>query len=392
MNFVFINRLSLIMSFFLLLGVASVVHAEQTITIGLNLSLSGGRKAAGISARQGAELIKNQINRQGGLKVGGIAYKVKYVYADNESDPQKAVSTTLRLITQERVLGIIGLIDSSRAIPVGAICEAFKTPMISPLSTNIKTTLNRPYVFRACFLDNFQGEVMASIAVGELGAKKAAVLYNIADAYPRGLAEYFKSAFEAKQGPGSVVAFENFLTSEKDLTAHLDRIIASKADVLFVPQYDDQVPAIVKQARARGWTKDIMGGDAWDTTALMERCGDACKGLYFSSHFAAIGVKGKSREFVDQYKAMTKSLPSANGALGYDSALLMLTAIGALDSLSPDLLETRKAIKDKMAAIKGFKGVSGTLDMTAGGNPVKSAVVIKINKKGEFELFKTINP
>ncbi len=392
MNWIFFIRLQCVMLFIFMLSFASVAYTQQTITIGLNLPLSGPRKAAAESDRQGAEMVRTRINAAGGLKIGTTSYQIKYVYADNESSSQKAVDAALRLITKENVLAIIGPIDSSKAIPAGAICEAFKTPMISPTSTNPKTTLNRPFVFRACFLDNFQGEVMANFAIDELKAKKAAVLYNIADAYPRGLAEFFKSSFEARQGAGSVVAFENFLTSEKDLSAHMDKIVASGADVLFVPQYDDQIPAIVKLARARGWSKDIIGGDAWETSDLMKNCGDLCKGLYFSSHFAAVGAKGKSRAFVDEYKAETKVLPTGDGALGYDSADILLTAIGSLKNLSSNLIEARAAVKDKLAAIKGFEGVSGTLDMNSDGNPLKSAVVIRINDKGEFESYKIEHP
>ncbi len=135
-----------------------------------------------------------------------------------------------------------------------------------------------------------------------------------------------------------------------------------------------------------------MGGDAWETSDLMKNCGELCKGLYFSSHFAAIGAKGKSRTFVDQYQTKAKVLPTGDGALGYDSAQLLLTAIGSMDSLDPDLVQARAKVKDKLAVIKGFEGVSGNLDMNADGNPAKSAVVIRINEKGEFELFKTVNP
>ena len=391
MNPVSFIRMQCVTLLLFMLTLGSVVYAQPTITIGFNLPLSGPRKASAADDRLGAEMVRSQINAAGGLKIGDTLYKVEYVFADNESSPQKAVNVSLKLITRDNVLGIIGPLDSSKAIPAGAICESFKTPMVSPTSTNPKTTLDRPFVFRACFLDNFQGEVMANFAINELKAKKAAVLYNISDAYPRGLAEFFKKSFEAKQGAGSVI-FENFLTSEKDLTAHLDKIVASGADVLFVPQYDDQIPGIVKQARARGWTKDIMGGDAWETSDLMKNCGDLCKGLYFSSHFAAIGAKGKSRTFVDQYQKEAKVLPTGDGALGYDSAQLLLTAIGLMDSLNPNLMQARNELKNKLAVIKGFEGVSGNLDMNADGNPAKSAVVIRINEKGEFELFKTVNP
>lgn len=374
-------------------GFWSIAQAEQVVRIGLNLPLSGAREATGISSREGADLIKDQINDSGGLQVGGKKYKIEYVYADNESTPQGAVAATLKLITQDKVLAIVGPNASSNAIPAGNICESFKTPMVSPTSTNPKTTENRPFVFRACFLDNFQGEVMANFAVSEFKATKAAVLYNIASAYPKGLAEFFKSAFEAKQGAGSVVLAEGYLTNEgKDLSSYLDKIVASDADVLFLPQYAHEIPSLVRQARARGWTKPILGGDAWESSDLMANCGDLCKGLYFSSHFGAIGAKGKTQVFVEQYKAKTNQLPAGYAALGHDAAYLLLTAIGSMESLSEDLLENRATIKNKLASIKGFEGVSGTLDMNVAGDPLKSAVVILINNDGAFESYKTETP
>ncbi len=379
---------SLLLSFVFL----AIAQAEQVIKIGLNLPLSGPREATGVSTRAGAELIRDQINDSGGLQVGDSRYKVEYVYADNESNPQAAIAATLKLITQDKVLGIIGPNASSNAIPAGGICESFKTPMVSPTSTNPRTTENRPFVFRACFLDNFQGEVMAKFAASEFKATKAAVLYNIASAYPKGLAEFFKSAFEARQGAGSVVVFENFLSSEKDLTSHLDKIVASDADVLFLPQYAHEIPSFVGQARARGWNKPILGGDAWESSDLIANCGDKCKGLFYSSHFGAVGAKGKTQTFVEQYQAKTNQLPTGYGALGYDAAYLLLTAISSMDNLSPNLLQNRVMIKDKLAAIRGFEGVSGTLDMNIAGDPVKSAVVILINKDGAFESYKTESP
>jgi len=385
-------RIALLLLLLISFGLPCSVFAGQKVTIGFNLPLSGAREATGVSTREGAELLRDQINAAGGLQVGGSRYELEFVYADNESNPQKAVAATLDLITRSNVIGIVGPNASSNAIPAGGICESFKTPMISPTSTNPRTTQDRPYVFRACFLDPFQGEVMASFAIKEFKAAKAAVLYDISSAYPKGLAEFFKAAFEAKQGPGSVVAFENFLSSEKDLTLHLDRIVASDADVLFLPQYAHEIPSIVEQARARGWNKIILGGDAWESSDLMANCGDKCKGLYFSSHFGAVGAKGKTQIFVEQYQAKYNQLPIGYAALGYDATSLLLTAIGRMDGIGPNLLENRAAIKDRLAAIKGFEGVSGTLDMDAGGDPAKSAVIIKINDNGEFESYAIENP
>lgn len=371
---------------------SGAVQAENTIRIGLNLALSGGRESSGLATRAGADMVKDSINAAGGVDIGGKKYLIEYVYADNKSEVQQAVDNVLQLISVQKVLAIIGPNDSSRAIPAGAISQSFKTPMLSPMSTNPATTFNRPYVFRACFLDPFQGQAMANFATSEFGAKKAAVLFDISDAYPRGLADFFKTAFEAKHGPGSVVAYEDFHSSETNYSAHLQRILSTDAEVLFVPQYDNQISDIVKQATNAGWKKVILGGDAWETSTLMEQCGDLCKGYFFTSHFAAIGAKGKSLEFVEAFKAKTGKNPTADGALGYDAASLLLTAIASVDSLSDNLLTARTTIKDSLASVKGFEGVTGTLDMTAGGDPIKSGVVIRINEQGEFESYKIENP
>jgi len=380
------------LSLLLFLALSGVSQAADVIKIGLNMPFSGARETAGMSARTGADMVKDDINASGGLNVGGKHYTIEYIYEDNRSDPQQAVKNALKLITKDQVMAILGPNDSSKAIPAGAISHSFKTPMVSGTSTNPKTTKGRDFVFRACFLDPFQGEAMASFATSELNATKAAVLYNVADAYPRGLAKFFKAAFEAKNGEGSVVAFESFLSSEKDYSAHLSRIVASGADVLFVPQYDNEIPAIVKQAKAKGWDKVILGGDTWGTASLMENCGDDCKGFFFSSHFGAIGAKGKSLQFVERFKSKMNVLPTGDAALGYDSASLLMTAIASMESINPNLFEARAAIKDKLASIKDFEGVSGTLDMTAGGDPTKSATIIRINEKGEFETFKIQKP
>lgn len=367
---------------------AGIGQAADIIKIGLNFPYTGARESAGLASRVGAEMVKDRINAAGGLTVGGKKYTIEYVHADNQSSTQQAVAKSLELITQGRVLAIIGPKDSSRAIPAGGICQSFGTPMISPTSTNPRTTQDRPYVFRACFLDPFQGEAMASFSTTEFNAEKAAVLYNIASAYPKGLAEFFKKAFEEKHGKGSVVAFEDFHPNEKDLSRQLTKIVASGADVLFVPQYDNEVPEIVRQARKSGWKKVILGGDAWETNSLVKNCGDLCKGLFFTSHFAAIGAKGKSLDFVRQYQAKTNELPTGDAALGYDAADILMTAISSLKTLTGNLVEDRTALKNQLIEIKGFQGVSGALDMTAGGDPIKSATIIRINEKGEFESYK----
>jgi branched-chain amino acid transport system substrate-binding protein len=218
------------------------------------------------------------------------------------------------------------------------------------------------------------------------------VLYDIASDYPKGLAEYFKEAFEKIHGAGSVVAFETFTTKDKDFSAQLTKIVRSGADVLFTPQYYDEVPLIVKQAQELGWKKPIMGSDSWGSAELMNLCGDACKGYFFSTHYAAAGAKGATKEFIDQYKAKYGYVPDDVAALTWDATGLLLQAIQNTGGLSGNLEKDRDAIKTQLAKITDFDGITGKMTFKAQGDPIKCAVVVKISQNGEFEFFKSACP
>lgn len=367
-------------------------QAAEPIVIGLNLPLSGSLQDIGLNTREGTELVLEETNAAGGLLIGGTRHPVRFVYADNKSNLESAVAGALNLISRDKVLGIVGPCASSNAIPVGGIADSFKTPMVSPTSTNPKTTQNRPFVFRACFLDNFQGEAMARFAIKEFKAEKAAVIYDIDNAYPKGLAEFFKSAFEAQKGAGSVVAFESYESDASNLSASFARIVDSGADVLFVPQYAHELPGILKQAREAGWRKVVMGGDAWEASDLMANCGDLCKGLFFSSHFGAVGAKGLAADFVTRYTEKTGKTPTAFAALGYDTAKLMLEAVSRVDGFTGNLFTDRAKVKEQVEKLQGFEGVSGTITMNESGDPAKSAVIIRITEQGEFESYASESP
>jgi branched-chain amino acid transport system substrate-binding protein len=364
----------------------------DTIRIGFNIPLTGDAPKVGECSKYAAEIRVAEINAEGGLKVGEKTYKLEFLYTDNESKAESATASALKLIVQDEVLGIIGPQASKQAIPAGQVCNDNKTPMISPWSTNPQTTEGRPYVFRACFLDQFQGPVIANFAKEEFGAKKAAVLYDIGSDYPKGLAEFFKEAFEKLNGPGSVVAFETFSTKDVDFSAQLTNIVRSDADVLFTPQYYNEVPLIVKQAKELGWTKPILGSDSWGSSELMNLCGDACKGYFFSTHYAAAGAKGATREFIDRYKAKYGYVPDEVAALTWDAVNLMCTAIRNTGGLTGNIEKDRDAVKGQLAAIKDFEGITGKMTFTAGGNPVKCAVIVKISDKGDFEFYKSVCP
>jgi len=375
----------------LLLSPLSPARA-QTIKVGFNIPLTGDIPKVGESSKFAAEMYKDEVNRAGGVKVGDKTYKLEFIYEDNESKAASATPAALKLITQDQVLAMIGPQASKQAIPAGEVANANKTPMISPWSTNPKTTEGRPYVFRACFLDPFQGPVAAKFVTEEFGAKKAAVLYDIASDYPKGLAEYFKEAFEKIHGPGSVVAFETFTTKDKDFSAQLTKIVNSGADVLFTPQYYDEVPLIVKQAKELGWKKPIMGSDSWGSAELMKLCGDACNGQFFSTHYAAAGAKGETKEFIDKYNAKHGYVPDDVAALTWDAIGLLLTAVQNTGGLSGDMVKDRDAVREQLAKIKNFEGITGKMTFASHGDPVKCAVVVKISDKGEFEFYKSACP
>lgn len=367
--------------------------AAETIKIGFNIPMTGDIPKVGEGSKYAGEMLKERINKAGGLKVGNKTYRLEFIYQDNEAKAESATATALKLITQDKVLAIIGPQSSKQAIPAGEVSDANKTVMISPWSTNPKTTLNRPWVFRACFLDPFQGPVLANFATKELKAKKAAVLYDIASDYPKGLAEFFKEAFEKIHGKGAVVAFETFTTKDRDFSAQLTKIIASKADVLFVPQYYDEVPLIIKQAHELGWKKPVLGSDSWGSAELMKLCGKDCLGSFFSTHYAAAGAKGATKEFIDSYKAKYGYEPDDVAALTWDAVRMLLQAIQNTKGLSGNLEKDRKAVRDQLAQIKAFDGITGKMTFTGkSGDPIKCAVLVKISPEGSFNFYKSVCP
>ncbi len=369
------------------------IRAADVIKIGFDIELTGDIPKVGEASKYAAEMLKDQINRAGGLKVGNKSYQLSFAYEDNEAKAESAAAAALKLITQHQVLGIIGPQASKQAIPAGEVADTNQTVMISGWSTNPKTTLDRPWVFRACFLDPFQGPVLAKFATEELKAKKAAVLYDIASDYPKGLAEFFKEAFEKIHGKGSVAAFETFTTTDRDFSAQLTKIVASKADVLFTPQYYDEVPLIVKQAHEMGWKKPILGSDSWDSAELMNLCGNDCKGSFFSTHYAAPGAKGATKEFIDSYKKKYGYEPDAVAALTWDAARLLLQAIQNTKGLTGDVKKDRQAIRDQLAKVKEFDGITGKMSFDGKtGDPIKCAVVVQINKEGKFQFHKMVCP
>mgnify|MGYP001050122974 CR=1 FL=1 len=365
---------------------------KTVIKVGINAPMTGDIPKVGEGSKYAAEMWLADVEAAGGLEVGGKKYPVEIVLEDNESKAESAVKANTKMITQDDVMVIIGPQSSKQAVPAGDVANNYETPMISPWSTNPATTEDRPYVFRGCFLDPFQGPVLANFITNEFGFTKAAVLYDVASDYPKGLAEFFKQAWEEKHGEGSVVAYESFTTKDTDFSSQLTKIIRSDAEVLFVPQYYNEVALIVQQAKDLGWEGPIVGSDSWGSAETVELCGEACYGQFFSTHYAAAGAKGATKDFIDRYKEKYGYTPDDVAALTWDSLRLAQAAIENIDELSRDIKKNRKAIRDQLAKIEDFEGITGKMTFTEEGDPKKCAVIVKISDQGEYEFYKSICP
>jgi len=365
---------------------------KTVIKVGINAPITGDIPKVGEGTKYAAQMWLEDIEKAGGIEVGGKKYPVELVIEDNESKAESAVKANTKMITEDEVLVIVGPQSSKQAVPAGDVANNYETPMITPWSTNPDTTKDRPYVFRGCFLDPFQGPVLANFITEEFGFTKAAVLYDVASDYPKGLAEFFKEAWEKIHGVGSVVAFESFTTKDTDFSSQLSKINKSGAQVLFTPQYYNEVALIVQQAHELGWTGPIVGSDSWGSAETVTLCGKDCYGLFFSTHYAAAGAQGATKEFIDRYEKKYGYTPDDVAALTWDSLRLVQTAIENSGTITGKIKNDRTAVRDALAQIKNFKGITGDMTFTEEGDPIKCAVIVRISDKGEYEFYKSVCP
>lgn len=358
----------------------------DTIKVGGLLEMTGGSASFGISGKNGIDLALKKINEKGVL--GGK--KLSLVVADTKSEASEATNGMQKLISQDKVVAVIGPNQSSAVIASGAINNGAKVVDITPMGTNPDVTVDpktkqvKPYSFRTCFIDPFQGTVMASFASNELKVKRAAIYIDNTSDYAKGLAQFFKENF-VKNG-GQVVIEEAYLQKDTDFKSTLTKIKAAKPDFIYIPGYYQEVGLIVKQAREMGINVPMAGGDGWDSAKLPEIAGKAAlENTFFSSLYSPDDTSDLNKEFVAEYKKAYNTNPDVFAALAYDSALLVAKAIEDAGSADP------AKIAEAMAKIKGFKGVSGEVTFNEQHNPIKSAVIIE-HKDGK-QTFKTkVNP
>lgn len=365
--------------FALCLGLTAVRSATP-IRIGEFASLTGKEAAFGQSSHKGTMLAVQEINAAGGV----LGRPLELVFEDNQSKPGESATIVRKLITRDKVVAILGEVASGRSLEAAPICQQYKIPMISPSSTNPKVTAMGDYIFRVCFIDPFQGTVMAKFALNTLKVKKVAVLLDASAPYSVGLASFFNQKFV--QDHGTITMERKYNSGDKDFKAQLTAIKSASPEAIFVPGYYTEAGLIVKQARQLGLNVPVFGGDGWEAPELIQIGGKALDGTYYSTHYSPEDKSEAVQGFVKRFRAKNnQETPDAMAALGYDSVKVLVDAMRRAGGT-----EGAK-VRDAIAATKNLAGVTGVTTIDAERNATKPAVIIAV-KDGQFKYVETINP
>ena len=359
-----------------------------TIRIGVYGSTTGTTATFGQSTENGVKLAIDEVNAVGG--VGGK--QLEMFSEDDQSKAEEAATAVQKLINQDQVVALIGEVASSRSLAAAPIAQEAGVPMISPSSTNPEVTRKGNFIFRTCFIDPFQGTVMAIFASQNLGYKRVAILKDIKNDYSVGLAQFFTEEFSGKQG-GSITGEQAYSEGDSDFRSQLTALKANNPEAIFVPGYYTEVGSIAIQARELGITAPLLGGDGWVSDQLLKIGGEALNGSYYSNHFALDSPDSSLQGFLSRYRDKFGAQPDAIGGLAYDAARLLADALRrlhetdaaafeALDAAKSSDAEAQRAarakLRDLINGVQAFPGVTGAITFDAERNPVKPAVVIKV--------------
>jgi len=362
-----------------LVGVATAATPTE-VRIGVYEPMTGAMAAGGQMTWEGIELAQKQ-------RPNVLGLPVRLILVDNRSDKVEAATAVTRLVQKDKVHAIIGSYGSALSMSGGPVAQQAKVPVMGCSPTNPLVTIGNDYYFRACFIDPFQGRVMAQFAFEKLGAKAAAIIRDVAQDYSVGLANFFREAFiELTGDPKAIVGFTSYQTGDRDFTAQLTYIANAKPDVVFAPGYYADAAVLVTQARSLGLKMPFLGGDTFEAPEFIEIGGKDVEGVYFSTHYSADApITPASEEFVAIYKSEFNKQPNTFAALGYDCYMLVLDAIEKAGVVDP------VAIRDAMAKTKDFVGATGIITLDANGDATKSAVVLQV-QNGEFKLVDVVHP
>ncbi len=360
-------------------GCASKSSDPNEILIGEYGSLTGTTANFGMSVKNGIDMAVDEVNAGGGV----LGKKVRVIVEDDQGKPEEAQTVVTRLITRDRVVAVLGEVSSSRSLAAAPVCQQNRIPMITPSSTNPRVTQVGNYIFRVCFIDPFQGYVMARFAANTLKLTDVAVLRDIKNDYSVGLADVFIENF-TKMG-GRIVADESYSEGDNDFSAQITLLKSKSPQAIFIPGYYTEAGLIARQARNQGITVPLLGGDGWDSGSLWEIGGEALNDCYYSSHYSYKDPSPVVQSFVTKYNERFKQLPDTNAVLGYDAACLLFDAFRRAGSVEP------MRVRDALAATQAFTGVTGKIAMDQNRNALKPAVILKI-KDGDFQYVETIAP
>lgn len=362
-------------------GDAAQAPAPQgnTLRVGEVGSMTGSEATFGTSTHHGIELAFRQANAAGGVQ----GKKLELISLDDQGKPDEAATAVTKLITQNGVVAILGEVASSRSIAMAPIAQEKKIPMITPSSTNPDVTKIGDYIFRTCFIDPFQGTVMAKFALDHLKLKKVAILRDVKNDYSVGLANFFTET--VKKGGGEVVIDQSYSAGDIDFKSQLTAIRAKAPEAIFVPGYYTEVGLIARQTKELGMNIPLLGGDGWDSPKLLEIGGQAFANGYFSNHYSSEDQAPHIQEFISRFKEAYGTVPDGLAAAGYDAAMVLVDAMKRAKTLSPT------DIRDAIALTRDYQGVTGRITLNEKRDAVKSAVVLKV-AEGKFKYQLTINP
>jgi branched-chain amino acid transport system substrate-binding protein len=360
-------------------GGAITGDSTGPILVGYYGDLSGRTSSFGQSTKNGVEMAADEINKAGGIN----GRTIQIITEDDQGEPNKAATVVTKLINQDKVQAVLGEVASSNSLAAAPKAQEAKVPMISPSSTNPAVTQVGDYIFRVCFIDPFQGEVMAKFSANNLKAKRAAILYDFNSDYSRGLFQFFKRSFTGLGG--QIVTEQSYTQGDRDFSGQLTAIRAANPEVIYVPGYYGEVGVISNQAKQLGIKAPLLGGDGWDAPQLWQLGGASLNGNYISNHYSVDDPSPAIQKFVADYKARYNILPDALAALGYDSMKVLADAIKRAGTT-----ENFK-LRDAIAQTRDFPGVTGKITIDGDRNAVKPAVVLKL-QDSKFVYETTISP
>jgi branched-chain amino acid transport system substrate-binding protein len=375
--------------------------AQNELVVGEYGSLTGNDADFGQSTKRGVELAMDDLLAQKQGKIGGL--RVRTVVEDDQGKPEEAATVVKKLINQDRVIAVIGEVASSRSLAAGPVCQEAGVPMISPSSTNERVTQIGDYIFRMCFIDPFQGLVMARFSTENLKLSKIAILTDIKNDYSTGLTSVFKKEFGARGG--QIVGEQSYSSGDQDFRPQLTALKAKNPQAIYLPGYYTEAGLIARQARELGITAPILGGDGWESDQLIGIGGPALEGCYYSNHFAVDNPDPRLQDFLKKHKAKFGTDPNAITGLAYDDANVLFQSLEKLHESDPATFaalssakagtDERKAaekkLRDIVATTTNFPGVTGNITLDENRNATKPAVVLEI-KGGKKVYSTTVNP